>query len=149
MGVRLQPLWIWERDETLFYQYSCKGLTLHVCCGKSLVGNIRVDRYEPTADILADYRYLPFRDRSFDTVLCDPPWGKRERVDLGVINWLRELSRVARQRIIIIHNTMFTIFDWKLEEAWAVCAHGGFLYKVMSIYKPDSKEGEQLDMELT
>lgn len=133
--MRLRPLWIWTKEEEEFYRTKCIGFTLHVCCGVSTSGDVRVDKYDGEPDIRADYRFLPFQDSSFDTVLCDPPWGKREQVHLGIINWISELRRVTKKRIIIIHNTMFVIVGCQLIEAWAVCARGGFLYKPVSIYE--------------
>jgi hypothetical protein len=74
--------------------------TAHICCGQSVLGDLRVDRYEDSADLKADCVALPLADESFETVLCDPPYN-------GKFQWnhdlLRELSRVARQRIIFQH----------------------------------------------
>lgn len=77
------------------------GKSLHVCCGKSLIGDIRLD-LDPdnSPDILADAANIPLEDNSFDTVLCDPPYN-------GKFQWnhdmLCELSRVASKRIIFQH----------------------------------------------
>lgn len=78
------------------------GRTLHVCCGKSMLGDVRLDLNEPTADIhcdAADMREF-VADDAFETVLCDPPYN-------GKFQWnhdmLSELSRVASQRIIFQH----------------------------------------------
>ena len=130
--MRLRPLWIWEKEEEQFYKSKCIGTVVHVCCGRSTFGDLRIDKYEKTADMLADYRRLPIPDKSYDTALCDPYWGKKEQVDLG-LSWLHELRRVARKRIIIVHNTLFTIKGCKLVEAWAVNTKGIF-WKVMAIY---------------
>src|SRR5438876_11082516 len=48
--------------------------SLHVCCGKSQIGTIRLDRYEDNVSVKADADHLPFRDKSFASVLCDPPY---------------------------------------------------------------------------
>jgi hypothetical protein len=75
--------------------------SLHVCCGKSKLGDVRVDldpANEP--DIICDANKLPFEDESFESVLCDPPYN-------GKFQWnhdlLKELSRVASKRIIFQH----------------------------------------------
>jgi hypothetical protein len=77
------------------------GSTLHVCCGKSRLGDVRVDLYEPDVDVKADAAKLPFDDNSFDTVLIDPPY-------TGKFQWshdmLNELHRIARKRIIFQHH---------------------------------------------
>lgn len=75
--------------------------SLHVCCGLSPLGDVRVDA-DPNnkPDVICDAADLPFPDQSFDSVLCDPPYN-------GEFDWnhklLTELSRVARERIIFQH----------------------------------------------
>jgi len=131
--VKLRQAWIWKRGEELFYRSKIIGYCLHVCCGKSKLGDVRVDLYpQDKATSKADYRHLPFRDLSFDTVICDPPWGKSEALDKG-LRWLLELKRVARKRVIIIHNTIFKIPQFELKEVWCVNA-AGILWKICSIY---------------
>ena len=79
------------------------GTTLHVCCGRSPLGDVRLD-LDPTClpDIVADASNLRgvIESDSFDTVLCDPPYN-------GKFQWnhdlLSELARVAAQRIIFQH----------------------------------------------
>lgn len=78
------------------------GRTLHVCCGKSRLGDVRLDLNEPDADIVCDAANMQgyVGDREYDTVLCDPPYN-------GKFQWnhnlLHELARVARRRIIFQH----------------------------------------------
>jgi hypothetical protein len=78
------------------------GRTLHVCCGKSQLGDVRLDLNEPDADIQCDAADMRehVADGEFDTVLCDPPYN-------GKFQWnhdlLTELARVASQRIIFQH----------------------------------------------
>ena len=79
------------------------GRTLHVCCGESRLGDVRLDldpAHEP--DIVADAaEWLSGADpESFDTVLCDPPYVGRYRWNHAL---LAGLSRVARRRIIFQH----------------------------------------------
>lgn len=76
------------------------GTTLHLCHGKSTLGNIRLDLFEPATDVRADASRLPFQDLSVDTILVDPPYN-------GQMQWnhdlLSEMARVARQRIVFQH----------------------------------------------
>jgi hypothetical protein len=79
------------------------GKTLHVCCGKSLLGDVRLDLDpENNPDILCDAADMKgfVEDNQFDTVLCDPPYN-------GKFQWnhnlLSELARVAGKRIIFQH----------------------------------------------
>jgi hypothetical protein len=92
-------LWPEEVEEVL--SHLLYGLTLHVCCGKSQLGSVRFDLDADTCpDVLGDAAHLPFRDRSVETVLCDPPYN-------GKFQWnhdlLGELSRVADRRIVFQH----------------------------------------------
>ncbi len=79
------------------------GKTLHVCCGKSNLGDIRLDLdIDNNPDIICDASNMSgfVKDNEFDTVLCDPPYN-------GKFQWnhdlLKELSRVANKRIIFQH----------------------------------------------
>ena len=77
------------------------GSVLHVCCGKSLLGDVRLDLdAENNPAIIADGAKLPVASNGFDTILCDPPYN-------GKFQWnhdlLAELARVASQRIIFQH----------------------------------------------
>lgn len=74
--------------------------TLHVCCGKSQLGDVRLDLYEPDVDVVADAARLPFSDKSFATVLIDPPYTGRLQWNHDMLN---ELHRVAGTRIIFQH----------------------------------------------
>lgn len=92
---------LWPEEISNAIQERLVGSTLHVCSGRSTLGQVRVDldpAVSPT--VIADAACLPFGTASFDTVLCDPPYN-------GVFQWnhdlLEELSRVARRRIIFQH----------------------------------------------
>lgn len=91
-------LWTADLEAWLYKRFI--GRVLHVCCGKSQIGNCRVDWSDSSADVHADAARLPFAAQSWDTVLADPPYN-------GVFQWnhdmLAELARVSRQRIIFQH----------------------------------------------
>ena len=92
---------LWPESIEDFLQTLFIGKTLHVCCGKSLIGDVRLDLdTENNPDIVCDAAKLCLGDNSFDTVLCDPPYN-------GQFQWnhdmLKELSRVASKRIIFQH----------------------------------------------
>jgi DNA modification methylase len=79
------------------------GNTVHICCGKSLLGDVRVDNdAENNPDILCDAANMSsfIKDNEFDTVLCDPPYNGKFRWNH---NLLAELSRIASKRIIFQH----------------------------------------------
>lgn len=93
---------LWPKSITGFLPTLFIGRTLHVCCGKSMIGDVRLDMNEPTADIHCDAANMKefVSDGEFDTVLCDPPYN-------GKFQWnhdlLKELARVASKRIIFQH----------------------------------------------
>lgn len=91
---------LWPDAIEEFLQTLFVGKTLHVCSGKSKLGDIRLDLYEQEVDIKADAVNMPINDNEYDTVLCDPPYN-------GKFQWnhdlLAELSRVAKTRIIFQH----------------------------------------------
>jgi len=140
--MRLRKLWIWSAEEAQFYKAFISGTCLHVCCGISTIGDVRVDRYNPGLlrgcggpSVIADYRALPFGDESFDTTLCDPPWAKSEALDKGLASWLYELARVTKRRLIIIHHTIFAVRDFNIVDAWALNNQArGLLWKVVQIH---------------
>jgi len=93
---------LWPKSIELFLHSLFIGRTLHVCCGKSRLGDVRLDLHEEDADIKCDAANMRdyVKDDGFDTVLCDPPYN-------GKFQWnhnlLSELARVSKQRIIFQH----------------------------------------------
>ena len=87
---------LWPDAVSTIIQSKLIEPSLHVCCGLSPLGSTRLDKFAPS-DVKADAASLPFKDRSFASVLCDPPYN-------GKMQWnhdmLSELSRVAEVRII-------------------------------------------------
>jgi len=91
---------LWPKEVEEFLKSKLLGTTLHICCGKSKLGNIKLDLYEPIIDIRADMARLPFSNMSFDTVLIDPPYNSKFQI---MHDMLSELCRVSKQRIIFQH----------------------------------------------
>jgi hypothetical protein len=92
---------LWSDSIEKFLATLFIGTTLHVCCGMSVLGDYRLDLdYHNHPNIICDAARLSFKDNSFDTILCDPPYN-------GKFQWnhdmLKELSRVASKRIIFQH----------------------------------------------
>lgn len=91
---------LWPNEVESYLASRLIGYTLHVCCGLSRLGDVRADLYQPDIDVRVDAARLPFADKSFDTVLIDPPYN-------GVFQWnhdmLNELHRLARKRILFQH----------------------------------------------
>jgi hypothetical protein len=92
---------LWPEQVEEFISTLLIPTSLHLCCGKSLLGDVRLDNdpaNEP--DIVGDATHTEFDDASFETVFCDPPYN-------GKFQWnhdlLAEISRVASKRIIFQH----------------------------------------------
>lgn len=92
---------LWPESIEDFLDTLLVGNSLHVCCGLSKLGNVRLDLDENVKpDIIADAAKLPFADNSFDTVLCDPPYNGKFQWNHDVLS---ELARVAKTRIVFQH----------------------------------------------
>lgn len=112
--------WVWSESEEKLYRKLCVGSTLHLCSGYSLLGDTKLDiNHDMKPDVVADVHYLPFKSLSFDTVIIDPPW-------YGPQNWMKweriwkEITRVARKRIIVILGSLIYILPkpFELTEAY-------------------------------
>ena len=89
--------WQHKRNSDKLLQGLCdEGSTLNLCCGKSQIGDLRID-IDPTVkpDLVADIFNLPSLEQ-FDNVIMDPPYSY-----YGKIKWLFPLARLARKRFII------------------------------------------------
>jgi hypothetical protein len=116
------------------------GTVLQVCCGGSDVGVVRVDR-DPTAyaaNVIADQLALPFRDRAFDTVACDPLY---ELDYPNRIKLQRELARVARLRVVFKAPWVPRMSGFKLGETVLIGSHTCANVAVMSVLDKASESG--------
>jgi len=67
--------WKQPEDVDRYLRQRCEGRTLNLCSGESPLGDVKVDAdVDREPDLLADMNQLPFQDRTFDTVVFDPPW---------------------------------------------------------------------------
>lgn len=93
---------LWPEAISEFLETLLIGKSIHVCSGKSPLGDTHVDLNEPTAEIKCDAANMRelVGDNAFETVLCDPPYN-------GKFQWnhdlLSELSRIASGRIVFQH----------------------------------------------
>ena len=75
--------------------------SLHVCSGLSKLGDVRLDlNVDVKPNIISDAALLPFRDNTFKSVLCDPPYNSKLQWNHDLLG---ELARVASHRIIFQH----------------------------------------------
>lgn len=91
---------LWPEAVESFLSERLIGTVLHVCPGKSQLGDIRLDLFEDDADVRGDAARLPFPENSFDTVLIDPPYNGKFQWNHDMLN---EIHRVAWQRVIFQH----------------------------------------------
>ncbi len=68
---------LWEKEIENFVEKKMKGYTLNVPCGKSKLGNERLD-IDSKLSMREAYNMfkdkLPYENSIFDTVISDPPW---------------------------------------------------------------------------
>jgi len=81
---QIEDAWVWPGKVERWFRERTVGHTLHVCNGKSTLGDVRVDA-NPTrvTDVQGDMFDLPFPPRTFDTVVADPPWKLLQQGGLG------------------------------------------------------------------
>jgi hypothetical protein len=84
------------------------GFTLNICCGADPTGHVKADideellrklkkiRVDESEYVVCDVMHPPFRDGSFDTVICDPPFKFYNR-----FKWIQKLADIARKRLIL------------------------------------------------
>ena len=75
--LNFRPAFLWEEEVEDFVREKIKGYSLNVPCGKSELGDIRLDLDENLSmrgayDFFKDK--LDFPDNTFDTIISDPPW---------------------------------------------------------------------------
>ncbi|MEE9215769.1 MAG: class I SAM-dependent methyltransferase [Thermodesulfobacteriota bacterium] len=73
---RFEEAWTFPYAVEEWVKDHIEGYSLHVCCGKCELGDIKVDIQAQFKDgfIQADMLHLPIKPQSFDTVICDGPW---------------------------------------------------------------------------
>lgn len=99
-------------EKRLYKFLQCPKLILHPFGGKAEIG-LRVDlKRSVKPDIIADAHHLPFRDKIFDVVICDPPYSNEQNKELYGLNislhfklWGKEAYRVCKTygTIVLYH----------------------------------------------
>ena len=107
---------------------------LHICSGTVTDGTtIDISRepkgkHQVRPHIQGDAETLPFKDKSFDFVLIDPPYSKEKSVDLYQVSYcsipkvMNEASRVTKTRGLVVLLDMRTWRSPKNTELVALIA---------------------------
>lgn len=97
--MRYRQVWRWPDSVEAFIRSRARGFTVHVCSGKSSLGDLRIDSDTEEANIKADCFNVPLRDDIADTVLCDPPWGMQYHLRGKLVKELRRILKPGGQLI--------------------------------------------------
>jgi len=102
---RFRRAWAFPRDVEAFLQRLLVSPSLHVACGESALGDVRVDLVT-RVDVRGDMFHLPFRDESFASVLTDPPWHLPYHIRPRLA---AELARVLRPEGRLVLNAPWSL----------------------------------------
>lgn len=90
--------WSWDKNIERFIKKLCIGRTLNIPCGKSRIGDLRIDIDKSVnPDAIGDLEYLNIKELKgkFETLLCDPPYSMYSKR-----KWLYKLTDIPTKRII-------------------------------------------------
>jgi len=111
---------LWEKEIEDFVKERIKGYSLNVPCGKSSLGDIRLDidhnlSMRGAFDFFKDE--LNYPDNTFDTIISDPPWKIGHYFRPKLFFKLVEKCKIGGQ---IIYNATWipTSKYVKLKELW-------------------------------
>jgi hypothetical protein len=131
--------WRFTDEEEDWLKEMSIGSVLHVCCGESELGTVRVDCDEKIdCEVRADVENLPFEKHSYGTVICDPPWSFYNR-----FRWVQELKDVAHSRVILSTPLIKLAIgrDWKKElhcfehkAVWGEKPHGFLFMRMFQVF---------------
>jgi hypothetical protein len=111
---------LWEKEVEDFIKTRIKGYSLNVPCGKSQLGDIRLD-VDPNLSMRGAYDFfkdkIPFEKNTFDTVISDPPWHVGHYLRPKLFFTLVDVCKVGGQ---IIYNATWipTSKLVELKELW-------------------------------
>ena len=118
---------------------------LHLCSGSTERG-VRVDvRREMRPTVIADARYAPFKDESFDAILIDPPYSKEYASNLygteasypSPNSLMREAARLLRPggRVGFLHFQvpMLNRTGLNLIGVWGITTGTGYAIRAFTV----------------
>ena len=115
------------------------GETLNLPCGGSPLGDVRVD-IDPSVnpDIVADIENIPFEERSFDTVYCDPPYSY---LAYDKNQFVLDLWDCAKERLILQSGTQRYHLPNAEREIYLAERGGTMVYQVFQVF---TRQNERL-----
>jgi len=127
-----QVNWSWSKDVDFILLKKFKDKTiLNFPCGKSRIG-VRAD-IDPNVEpqIIDDLMDPHFKSRSYDVVICDPPFSYYNK-----FKWLLKLSNIAKQYFVISTPCIFYSFKgFSDPEIIATRQKGNLFLRFFFIYK--------------
>ena len=97
---KYNKMWSFPERTEKFCKSHLFGKTLHVCCGSSLLGDIRIDiekqdiqNTKPGFKI-GDMYNLPLENNTFDSALIDPPWNLPYNKRMGFLYEIRDKIKI-------------------------------------------------------
>jgi len=111
----------WPKDIERFLKESIRERPLlNVCCGESLFGDVRMDKYNDYSlfappDVIGDMEELPFENDSFGAVFSDPPWYANYKQKSA--NFIKDALRVAPV-VYLMSPWIYGSSNAKLTDCW-------------------------------
>ena len=135
-----RPGWSFPLEvEQKIIELSAGGTVLHLFGGQSRFG-VRLDidpRTRP--DVVGDAWLPPFAERSFDTVVLDPPYHELCREELGQL--MANAAFIARQQAIWLHQIWApSQFGLSLERGWVVRVGDSSVVRALQLFRRNSRD---------
>ena len=133
---RFRRSWLVTPEERTIIKSLKIGYTLNLCSGRSRdLGDVNVDLFEP-ADIKADMYHLPFKSRSFDCVIFDPPfsqfWNQK------IHKTISDLFKITKKRIILVGPWKYWHHKaWILTDVLCTIKREG-IFNLIQVYDRDA-----------
>ena len=128
--------WSWNKNTEKWLRHMCKDKNiLNVPCGMSMVGDIRAD-IDPTVkpDVVCDVHHLPFKDQSFDIIVCDPPFNLYNK-----FKWVNRMARVGRD-ILLCSPIHVPWLKGMKKSIYATIQRGNFFVRLWILYTPKNHQ---------
>jgi len=132
-----RPEWADTEDTSKFIERELlKGEVLNFPCGESRIGDVRADADESVnPDVVADINDPPFKEDSFDTVYCDPPYSMHA---FDKNQWALKLWDVAKERLILQTTTQTYRFPNGSRTVYFADRRWAMTFQVIQVFDRES-----------